>query len=67
MSTIPASIWVMYVIVIVNGQFVTASKGFDDQAHCEAAKTEATADIIKAQGSFQGNITCFEAKIGTAA
>ena len=60
----PSSIWVLFVLVFVNGQPTATTVPFKSQTECEAAKDQLTKDIIKNDGDFQGNLTCFEAKIG---
>lgn len=58
------SIWVMFAIIILNGEPKVAYLPFEDQAQCEAAKSELVKEIIVKDGAFKGSITCFEAKIG---
>jgi len=52
------TIWVLFVLVVLNGEPQVETVGFKDQATCEAAKTELTNQLIKKYGDFKGAISC---------
>lgn len=58
------SVWIMFAIIILNGQPSTVWLPSHSQAECEATKNELTKEMITKYGALKGSIQCFEAKIG---
>jgi hypothetical protein len=52
------TLWVLFAIVVLNGDPVVQTVGFKTQADCEAVKTKLTEQLIKTYGDFEGAISC---------
>ena len=52
------TLWVLFALVVLNGQPQVGVAPFTTQAECEAAKQKITEQLIKQYGDFEGALSC---------